>query len=164
MFRIRFFAVCFAAALAIAMPARAQTAIARQMLLEAAARPAPPTAAVAAPAPAPQSGSTGTAHGINLVWTASSTSGVTYSVYRQVGSFTAATWPSPIGTPIATGLTALAYLDPASGLAASTTYSYGVAAVSGSDQSGLDVTTVAVPSTGFPNNPNAPTGVTATVQ
>jgi len=120
----------FLAAAAIGMflaaqPAHAQGAIAREILL-ASVRPEPPRLAIAAPVPAPQSGSTGTAHGVNLAWTASTTSGVTYSVYRQVGTFTAATWPSPIGTPIATGLVASPFLDPASGLTAGTTYSYGV--------------------------------------
>ncbi len=56
---------------------------------------------------------------VNLNWTASATSGVTYTVYRAVGSGAASS--------IATGLTATSYSD--STVASGTTYQYDVVAV-----------------------------------
>jgi hypothetical protein len=80
------------------------------------------------PAPQPPSGLTATAassSAINLSWTASPTSGVTYSAFRSTTqSFT----PSP-SNQIASGISGLTYGD--SGLAASTTYYYYVEAVNG---------------------------------
>jgi beta-galactosidase len=80
------------------------------------------------PAPQPPSGLTATAassSAINLSWTASPTSGVTYSAFRSTTqSFT----PSS-SNQIASGISGLTYSD--SGLAASTTYYYYVEAVNG---------------------------------
>jgi hypothetical protein len=64
-----------------------------------------------------------TASALNLAWTASPTSGVTYTVFRS----TTAGFTPGAGNQIAAGLTALTYGD--TGLAASTTYYYLVQAV-----------------------------------
>jgi acyl-CoA hydrolase len=83
--------------------------------------------ASAPPQPAPPSALSATAtssSSIALSWSASSTPGVTYDVFRG----TSASFTPSSSTLIASGLAGLTYLD--SGLAASTTYYYFVEAVS----------------------------------
>lgn len=104
-------------------------------------------------------------HGISLKWNAvtqdvngNAITGVTYILWRgtsSTGPFTQIT-PSPIS--------ATTYLDPASGLSPSTTYTYEVQAVSGGEDSTPVATTVAVSSAGFPVNPAGPAGFAGSVQ
>ncbi|HVZ72858.1 MAG TPA: discoidin domain-containing protein [Polyangia bacterium] len=85
------------------------------------------------PAPQPPTGLAATAassSAINLMWTASTSPGVTYTVFRSTtNGFTASA-----ANQIATGLTATSYGD--TGLAASTTYYYLVQANGGSVTAG----------------------------
>jgi fibronectin type 3 domain-containing protein len=89
--------------------------------------------------PSAPSGLSGAASGsqIALTWSASSTSGVTYTVYRSTSGSAAAS--------IAAGLTATAYTDTT--VASATTYSYYVVAVSGTASSAAS-NTVSVTSAG----------------
>ncbi|HEY3839396.1 MAG TPA: cellulose binding domain-containing protein [Bryobacteraceae bacterium] len=84
---------------------------------------------------------------INLSWTASTTSGVTYNVYSGT-------------TRIATGLTGATYQN--TGLAASTTYSYTVTAVNSSGESAASNSASATTQSAPPPPPAAPTGLSAT--
>lgn len=158
-----------------AQPAHAQSAIARHMLLEAAARPAAPAAALRAePVPAGQTTNapaqpSGTPHGILLSFTPGTQGSDTNAlagvdVFRCAGTCTASSnWGSSLNaTPVA-GST---YLDPAAGLTAGSTYSYYISEVdtAGNQSAPSNIATVAVPSTGFPANPNAPTGAAGAVQ
>jgi beta-glucanase (GH16 family) len=84
---------------------------------------------------------------INLSWTASTTSGVTYTVLRG-------------GTSIATGVTGTTYSD--TGLAASTQYSYTVEAVdSGGTSPASNTATATTLAASCTTVPSAPTGLAA---
>jgi hypothetical protein len=107
--------------------------------------------------PQPASGLTATAASsaaINLAWTASPTSGVTYTVFRS----TTAGFTAGAANQIATGLTGLTYTS--SGLAASTTYYFLVQAnnAGGASASSNQATATTQAAT----LPAAPTGLTAT--
>lgn len=117
-----------------------------------------PVAALLCLPAAPARAQTATPHGIALAWQ-ESTSGVTsYNVWRSTTS------GGPY-TEVITGVTTTSYLDPAAGLTAGTTYYYVVQAAIGTDLSAASAQASAtVPSGGFSVDPNAPTGVTATVQ
>ncbi len=109
---------------------------------------------VAARVPSPATALSATAASasqINLSWTASATSGATYTV-----SF--GTSANSIGTVLATGLTATSF--PATGLNAATTYYFTVTAVSSSGSSAP--TAPASATTQSPPAPNAPTNLSAT--
>ena len=165
------------AAFFCAVPAKGQTAIARHMLLEAAARPAAPGAILRAePAPAGQttnapSQPNGTPHGINLTWTpgvqGSDTNPLAgVDIFRASGScatIAACSWGSSLNATPAPGSS---YLDPAAGLTAGSTYSYYVSEVDsiGNQSAPSNIATVAVPSAGFPANPTAPTAAAGAVQ
>ncbi len=85
------------------------------------------------PPPQPPSGLTATAassSSINLAWTASPASDVTYSVFRSTSS----TFTPSAGNQVAAGIAGLSYAD--TGLAASTTYYYVVEAVNAGGASG----------------------------
>jgi fibronectin type 3 domain-containing protein len=66
------------------------------------------------------------ARNVLLTWGASTTSGVTYNVYRCSG--TCASYPTGF-TQIATGISVLTYTDADSALASGQTYVYAVTAV-----------------------------------
>jgi len=109
-----------------------------------------------------------TSHGILLKWTAPSPVGGSgtiqgYYLFRCPGTCVAGTgsWTSVDGLLPATPTQ---YLDPASGLANNTTYSYGAVTVdsAGSQSAYSNIATVSV--TTFPTNPNPPSGCTAAVQ
>jgi hypothetical protein len=125
--------------------------------------------ALALPARAQGPGANGTPHGINLTWTAgaqgSDTNAVSgYNVYRTTGACSSSNLPgsTAINASLVSGTS---YLDPAAGLAAGTTYCYGVATVDAKgNQSPYATTTVAVPSAGFPANPGAPGSLAGAVQ
>jgi hypothetical protein len=125
----------------------------------------------------------GTPHGIEVTWTAggqgSDGNAVAGSyVFRctpGTGSCSTSTalCATPAVEPCWTNLTpsvntAPNLLDPASdtGLAAGTTYAFAAQTVdiTGDVSAFSNITTVAVPSAGFPANPNAPTGAAAKVQ
>lgn len=107
-----------------------------------------------------------TQHGIALSWNAvtkdvngNTITGVSYLLWRATAS------SGPFTQITASPITATTYLDPAAGLAASTTYYYEVQAQSaGLDSAPSTATAVAVPSSGFPSNPSAPSAPTGTVQ
>ena len=151
-----------------AQPAHAQSAIARHLLLEAAATPLPPPAAVASACPPTSSGSQ---HGVCLSWTAATQGSDTnpiagYNAYRIASTSTcSASLFSPLPTPINSAIiTPVEYLDPSSGLAVSTQYCYGLATVDSiGNQSALVTAGVTTPAT-FPVNANAATTFTPTVQ
>lgn len=114
---------------------------------------------------------TGTAHGVNITANVPSPvggSGVLdgYNAYRCSGTCTATsgTW-TKINPSL---LTAPAYLDPASdsGLTAGATFSFAMTSVdsNGNESVLSNVATVAIPSAGFPTNPNAPSGCAAKTQ
>jgi hypothetical protein len=106
----------------------------------------------------PAWGQTGTPHGINVTATASTTSGVTYDLYRCSGA------GCSVFTQVTSALAAPAYLDPSSSLAVSTSYSYVMTAVKGANESAYsNVATVTSPAT-WPANPNPPTGCNAQIQ
>lgn len=99
-------------------------------------------------------------HGILLSWTPSSTSGVTYNIYRA--SSTSGVCGSY--ALISSGGAALSYSDLASGLSNSTSYCYEVDAVVGSELSGpSNVATVTTPAT-WAANPAPPSNCTAATQ
>ena len=109
------------------------------------AAPAAPTALTATTVSSTQ---------IHLSWTASTTSGVTYSVYRSTTSgFTPGS-----GNLVASGLSTTTYYN--TGLTASTTYYYVVEAVNSNGSSAASNQASALTS---PTAPNAPTALTATV-
>ena len=104
---------------------------------------------------------TGTPHGVELSFNGTATG---YNVYRCPGtcSLISGTWAKINGSTLDPTIT---YLDPASGLAVNTTYSYAVTAVnsSGNESAYSNIVTVTTPAS-FPVNPAAPTGLTAIVQ
>lgn len=103
-------------------------------------------------------GQSASQHGILVTWTATSTSGATYVLYRA----TSASGTCGAFTQIATGITADSYSDPASGLTAGTTYCYEVDAEVGTNLSGpSNVATVVAT---FPSNPAPPSGCAAIPQ
>jgi hypothetical protein len=107
------------------------------------------------PPPNAPSGLTATAVssvGINLSWTASTTTGVTYNVYRS----TTQTFTPSSGNQIASGQTATTYSD--TGLTPLTTYYYFVEAV---NSGGNSLASNEANATTQPP-PNAPSGLTAT--
>ena len=111
-------------------------------------------------------GQSGTLHGVNVTWTAStgSDTAVGYNVYRCVGTClaTSGTWTKIDAVlDISTG-----YLDISTGLTAGTTYSYAATAVdaNGNESAFSNVAVVPVPSAGFPPNPNAPSSCSGKVQ
>lgn len=91
---------------------------------------------------------------INLAWTASSTSGVTYTVYRS----TTSGFAPASGTQIATGLSATNFSD--SSLTAGTTYYYLVEASTSAGNS--TASNQATATTQAAGKPNAPANVAAT--
>jgi fibronectin type 3 domain-containing protein len=97
-------------------------------------------------------GQAATSHSITLTWTASTTTGVTYTVYRA----TAAAGPF---TPIATGVSAVTFIDTTA--VDGTQYFYEVDSVtSGGTSSGPSNEANATE----PVNPNPPTGLVAVSQ
>ena len=91
---------------------------------------------------------------INLTWTASTTPGVSYSVF---GSTTSGFTPSS-SNQLVSGLTTTTY--PNSGLAASTTYYYVVEAVNSTGTAASSQVSATTPPAGV-QLPSAPTGLTA---
>lgn len=121
---------------------------------------------IPAHAQAPQGGSatwSGTQHGVQLTFTPSTTSGVTYFIYR--GTTSGGPYTALFQTSIAcSGTTSCTYLDPASGLTVSTTYYYVATAVSGSDESAYsNQASVATPAS-FQTNPTGPTSLAGAVK
>lgn len=99
-------------------------------------------------------------HGVLISWTASTTPGVTYNVYRA---------PSTGGmcgayVLITSNVTGTSYGDLSSGLSNSTSYCYEVDAMESGALSGpSNVATITTPAT-WPSNPLPPSGCTATAQ
>jgi len=176
--RFHFLLVSVLGLLCSAIPAHAQGAIAREMLL-ASVRPEAPRILAAAPAPASTSpcatspGSAGTPHGECLAWGAgaqgSDTNAVAgYNVYRVASSTCGASnfpaSPAPINPAVVTSLFYLDATANSNGPAVSTAYCYGVATVDTvGNQSAFATLAVSTPAT-FPANATAPTAVTNTVQ
>lgn len=111
-------------------------------------------------------GQTATPHGITLKWNAVTTDAngnplptgtvVTYLVWRA----TSASGPFTQITP--TPISATSYLDPAAGLTLGQAYTYEVQAVdTGGDGNPSASATATAPSGGFPIDPGAPTGLSA---
>ena len=99
---------------------------------------------------------TGTPPGVLLTWTASTTSGVSYNIYRGTTSGGPYT---PVNT---SAITATNYVDTTA--AVSTTYYYVATAVLGSQESAYsNQASITTPAT-FPANPAAPSGLTPTAQ
>lgn len=116
---------------------------------------------------------TATAHGVSLTCTAPTTDAngnalaagtvLTYDFWRSTSA------SGPFTQINASPVTGCAYLDPASDFAAGTaaagTYYYEVTAIdTGGQGAPSAAATVTVPSTGFPVDPGAPTGVAGKVQ
>ena len=78
------------------------------------------------------SGNTPGKHTITLTWTASTTSGVTYNLYRGLATGVC----SGIQTPYVTGITTTSYLD--TNVTNGTTYYYNVSAVGNGGESTCD--------------------------
>lgn len=138
--------------------------------------------ALPAAAAAQSTSASAVAHGINVSWTAPAVPAggnpiAGYEVFRCFGACTAATpicaapptqpcWTVTTPAPIS----ATSWLDPASdtALVAGGTYTFGAETfdTTGANSALSNVSTVEVPSTGFPVTvaPNAPTGVTPKVQ
>lgn len=115
----------------------------------------------------------GTPHGIFTKWNAPSPVGGSgtiqgYYLFRCIGTLSSCTLTS--GTWVSVGsllpATPTNYLDPASGLAVSTSYVYAVATVdSAGNQSSWNLAAApAVVGSSFPSNPNPPGGCNSTVQ
>lgn len=101
----------------------------------------------------------GTPHGNFVSWKASTTSGVTYNLYRCAGTCTAmSSW-----TKIASGISGTSYLDGASGLTAGNTYSYAATAFDGTNESAFSNISV-ISDSAFPANPGPPSGCNAAQQ
>lgn len=106
--------------------------------------PAPPVA------PSSLSASAASSSQINLTWAASSTAGITYSVFSSTSA-------GSMSTPIATGLAGTSFA--ATGLTASTTYFFAVKAVlSGTSSAGSNTASA---TTQAPVPPSAPSLLTA---
>ena len=117
----------------------------------------------------PVFGQTGSPHGIAVSWTAPSPVGGSgtiqgYFLFRCVGTcaVTSTSWIS-VGAMLPA--TSTNYLDPASGLNTSTTYSYAVLTVdSNGNQSGFSNISPVSVGASFPTNPGPPTGCQSKVQ
>jgi endoglucanase len=109
------------------------------------------TAATPPAAPSGLTAATASANQINLAWTASTTSGVTYTVYFGVSA-------NSIGTVLASGLTGTSYS--ATALNPSTTYYFTVAAAASGATSAVSNTASAT--TQAAATTAAPTGLSAT--
>ena len=106
---------------------------------------------------------TGTQHGVELTFTASTSTVAGYNIYQCAGTctVTSGVWLKVDSAPF----TATNYLVPFTGLTAGSTYSYTATAVdsSGDESVGSNVATVSLPAT-LPANPNAPTNLGGKVQ
>ena len=116
----------------------------------------------------------GTPHGVEVIYTAASQGTdpnaiAGYFIFRCSGTATTCINTSPVGwvqentSPDA----ALSYLDPATnGFTNGLSYTYAVQTVDvkGNVSVFSNTSTVQVPSSGFPSNPNAPAAPTVTVQ
>jgi hypothetical protein len=102
---------------------------------------------------------TGTPHGIKVSWTASTSTVAGYNLYR--GTVTG----GPYTKVNSSLITTLTFLDPNSGLTVSTTYFYVATAVdsSGNESTYSNQASVLTPAT-FPQNPQAPTGLSGANQ
>lgn len=116
----------------------------------------------------PSLGQAPTQHGVQLSWTPSTSAGVSYNVWRCVGTCSSI-FPSSYvlltTTPVACNTNSAGqcvFEDPTGDLTTSTAYSYAVTAVdSAGNQSGpSNIALVTTPST-FPANPAPPSGCNA---
>lgn len=108
-----------------------------------------------------------TQHGIALTWVAPTTDAngnalpagtvLTYDVWRATAS------AGPFTQINSSPVSGTSYLDPASGLAANTTYFYEVTAIDAGGQ-GAPSAQASVSVTTFPVNPGAPSGCSGKVQ
>jgi hypothetical protein len=118
--------------------------------------------------PLPDFGQVGTTHGVLVSWTPSTTAGVTgYNVYRVIGTGV----PGPNQLITSAPVTGTSYLDPASGLSSTSTYTYyatavvvtGTGATQTINESGIsNGSTVTDPQ--FPPTVTPPTGCNTKVQ